>query len=710
MRDLKNISLKDIRNRLPELPFLKQRWFSVTVAALIVVLLVGFIWAMAVRGQLLDKAVSRATEKLQTDYGLRFEVDSYGFSGLKTVRFEKVRLYPDSADDLANIGVFQVSVKLFPLLSGNVRIGQLMLSDADITLVKKDSTANYDFLFGKDGEVNQEQSASNDSTTLAEKVDAVFKRAFQVVPEDLELERVSLSFQDSLSRQEVIIPEGRIDNGDYDIDVFLNNEQAKWNFKGNIHPGRQTLNVRISSDKEGAELPFLGKRFGLKISFEELYFHLDEVYRRGKERLDVKGGWSAKNLKVFHDRLSAETIALPEGAAKGGFSVSENTIELLPETQVQVREFSFRPELKFQRKPTKEIHLSVHTGKFQAQDFFDAIPKGLFENLDGLKVEGEIQYDLDFQVDLAQPDSLIFESRVDDADLKIVQWGKADIAALNGPYLYQAYEDTVMMREIKLDASSDNFTPLDQIAPILKKTVLNTEDPFFYDHEGFELEAFRMSIATNIKERQFKRGASTISMQLVKNLFLHRNKTMMRKFEEILLVWLMERSDQVSKDRLLEIYLNIIEWGKNVYGIKEGAHYYFGKTPAEIGIGESLYLSSIIPRPKTGLSSFDYTGHLKPWVRKHFNTYGYIMNRRNQLQDEQVPEGYGFYQVVLQPNLRPPRPKGVPDSAMTHDAIKDMVDEIDREERIRRSLIERLFGKEVSQQQEEETESENKEQ
>lgn len=171
---------------------------------------------------------------------------------------------------------------------------------------------------------------------------------------------------------------------------------------------------------------------------------------------------------------------------------------------------------------------------------------------------------------------------------------------------------------------------------------------------------------------------------------------MMRKFEEILLVWLMERSGQVSKDRLLEIYMNIIEWGNDVYGIKEATDYYFGKTPANIGVGESLYLSSIIPRPKTGLSSFDYTGHLKPWVRKHFNTYGYIMSRRNQLQDEQVPEAYGFYQVVLQPNLRPARPKGASDSAMTHDNIKDMVDEIDREERIRRSLIERLFGKDAT--------------
>src|SRR5690606_40048447 len=111
-----------------------------------------------------------------------------------------------------------------------------------------------------------------------------------------------------------------------------------------------------------------------------------------------------------------------------------------------------------------------------------------------------------------------------------------------------------------------------------------------------------------------------IWMQLVKYLCLNRNKTMMRILEEILLVWLMEASREVSKDRMFEVYLNIIEWGKNVYGITEAASYYFGKKPADLTIGESLYLSSIIPRPKTALGSFDYTGHLKPWVQRHFNT------------------------------------------------------------------------------------------
>ena len=182
------------------------------------------------------------------------------------------------------------------------------------------------------------------------------------------------------------------------------------------------MNVRISSESDGAQVPFLGKRYGLSVNFDELYFHLDDVLRRGNESLEVKGGWSAKNLRVFHHRLSEEVIELPEGSARGGFViVFDNTIELLPETKVQVQDFSFQPELKFQRRPVKELSLSVHTGRFDAQSFFDAIPKGLFENLEGLKVEGKIQYDLDFQVNLDDPDSLNFDSKVDDEELKILR-------------------------------------------------------------------------------------------------------------------------------------------------------------------------------------------------------------------------------------------------------------------------------------------------
>src|SRR5690606_19653409 len=146
---------------------------------------------------------------------------------------------------------------------------------------------------------------------------------------------------------------------------------------------------------------------------------------------------------------------------------------------------------------------------------------------------------------------------------------------------------------------------------------------------------------------------------------------------------------------LFEIYLNVIEWGKDIYGIQEASQYYFGKSPSELNLGESLYLSSIVPRPKTGLSSFDYTGHLKPWMQRHFNTYGSIMNKRGQLADEVVPANYGFYQVVLQPNLRPARPKGTLDTAFSErDAQHEaMMREMEQDEVRRKNLLERLFGK-----------------
>lgn len=670
--------------------FLKKRWFLISSGSIIAILMIGLFWGLSIRGKMLDQAVVKVKKKLKEDYQLDLRIGSYDFAGLTTVEFQKVRVVPDSADQLAAMDKFKVSIKLFPLISGTIKIGSLEMENADISLVKEDSTSNYDFIFRK--KANDSTKVDSSSRTLAETVDGLIKQVFLKVPSDLSLNNVNLSYQDSSGRQIVRIPVGEINNGDYDVDVFLNEQDAKWNFSGEVDPDRQTLSVKITSDNKDAELPFLRKKFGLRVSFDELSFHLDDVSRKGKDVLEVLGGWSTKNLKVFQRRLSAEQIILPAASALGGFHVSENTVQLVEGTKFQVKDFTFEPLAKFTRKPKKLLSLAVHTGKFKAQNFFDAIPKGLFDQLDGVQVDGDIQYDMDFEVDLNDPDQLKFNSKIDDSSLKIVKWGRADIAALNQPFIYEAYNDTTKMRDIMVGPINPQFTPLNQISSILKKTVLNTEDPFFYKHKGFELEAFQLSIVTNIKEKKFKRGASTISMQLVKNVFLNRNKTMMRKFEEILLVWLMEQSGQVSKDRLLEIYLNVIEWGKNVYGIAEASNYYFGKKPSEITIGESLFLSSIIPRPKTGLSSFDYTGHLKPWVLRHFNTYGYIMNKMQQLDNENVPANYGFYQVELLPNLRPPRPKGIVDTSASFDDIKDMAEEMDMEEQLRRSIRERLFG------------------
>lgn len=665
-----------------------KRLFLV-LGGLLIIVLAAVAYGLSIRQGMLDQAVAKAKAQMREDYNMHFEVEEYGFSGLTTVRFQHVRVTPDSADRLAAIEDLQVSVKLLPLLSKKIRLDKVGLQGVSLTLIKYDSTSNYDFLFHRKGEGAVDTTAVQ--ANLAQRADRLINQAFDKMPYHLDLEYIEVSYRDSSGIQRIHIPEGTIRSGRYDVDVYLNDDDAKWNVAGRIDRSNQEFSVTISAENPALPLPILPRKYGLKVSFEQITFDLKNIQREGGDRFKIIGMAEAKNLAIHHRRLSHRDIELPHAVASGGLLISENSLEIAEGTVVEVKDFAFNPQLKYTHAPSQQLELSLHTGRFPAQAFFDAIPKGLFETLEGIQVEGDIAYDMDFKVDLDYPDDLIFQSKIDDKDLKIKKWGGVDIAALNSDFVHVVYEDTTRLRDIPVSRSNPNFTPLSDISPILKRTVLNTEDPFFYGHQGFEEEAFKMSIATNIKEKAFKRGASTISMQLVKNLYLNRNKTMMRKFEEILIVWLMEQSREVSKDRLLEIYFNIIEWGGNVYGIKEASTYYFGKQPSEINLGESLYLSSIVPRPKTGLSSFDHTGHLRPWVQRHFNTYGFILQRRGLLDDVEVPQGYGFYNVTVQPNLRPARPHGLVDTVSTD--IHDMADQVDKEEELRRRLFERLFGK-----------------
>ena len=241
----------------------------------------------------------------------------------------------------------------------------------------------------------------------------------------------------------------------------------------------------------------------------------------------------------------------------------------------------------------------MKTEQLNAQQLFDSFPVGLFESLDGIKVAGKLQYNLDFFLDSKNPDSVrIHSSLQKSGDFKILKWGKTNLQKINSSFVYTPYEYGKPMRDIIIGPQNPDYVPINQITPSLRNAILTAEDPSFYSHNGFVATAFQRSIATNFKEKAFKRGGSTISMQLVKNVFLSRQKTMARKVEEILLVWMIENNRLSSKQRMFEVYLNLIEWGNNVYGIGEAARYYFGKHPSDLSLGESIFLANIVPRPK----------------------------------------------------------------------------------------------------------------
>jgi membrane peptidoglycan carboxypeptidase len=107
-------------------------------------------------------------------------------------------------------------------------------------------------------------------------------------------------------------------------------------------------------------------------------------------------------------------------------------------------------------------------------------------------------------------------------------------------------------------------------------------------------------------------------MQLVKNLFLKRQKTIARKAEEMIITWLIEENRLVSKARMLEIYMNIIEWGPQIYGAQEAARFYFDKDVADLTLAEAIFMASIIPQPKRFMASFDEEQRLRPGLQAYY--------------------------------------------------------------------------------------------
>jgi monofunctional biosynthetic peptidoglycan transglycosylase len=140
------------------------------------------------------------------------------------------------------------------------------------------------------------------------------------------------------------------------------------------------------------------------------------------------------------------------------------------------------------------------------------------------------------------------------------------------------------------------WVPMKDIAPALASAVVNAEDATFYDHHGIDFKQMREAMEKNRRKKRFARGGSTITMQLAKNLYLTPRKFVFRKILEIGIAFEMELL--LPKERILELYLNLIEWAPGIYGVEAAAQHYFRVPAAKLGAGQASFLAAVIPNPK----------------------------------------------------------------------------------------------------------------
>jgi monofunctional glycosyltransferase len=153
------------------------------------------------------------------------------------------------------------------------------------------------------------------------------------------------------------------------------------------------------------------------------------------------------------------------------------------------------------------------------------------------------------------------------------------------------------------------WVPYDNISPHLVRAVLAGEDLRFSSHAGIDWQGIHLALKKNWQEKRFARGGSSITQQLAKNLFLSPSKNLARKLHEMLIAWEMEQI--LGKRRILEIYLNVIEWGDGIYGAEAAARHYFGVSAASLNEEQAIFLSAIIPAPLNRYNPNDRSYYLR---------------------------------------------------------------------------------------------------
>ena len=231
----------------------------------------------------------------------------------------------------------------------------------------------------------------------------------------------------------------------------------------------------------------------------------------------------------------------------------------------------------------------------------------------------------------------------------------AQIARLRSDFTHEVTTNTGARKIIRVSADSPDFVAAADVPARFIRTLLIAEDAAFFSHPGVDFTELPKAIATNMARGEAARGGSTISQQLAKNLFLTREKSLRRKLKELAFAFLLEST--LSKPRILEIYLNVIEWGPGLYGLKPAAREYFDKDPWNLTPKEIAFLVALIPGPVKYQRSFADGG-----VRSGFETLVtnllFKMRSIDVITEEQFQAALAETLAVRghPPELEPPEP------------------------------------------------------
>jgi hypothetical protein len=369
-----------------------------------------------------------------------------------------------------------------------------------------------------------------------------------------------------------------------------------------------------------------------------------EVEVNGKARLSADGkavslsGRSRlSDLSIYQPKLAADPVRGLSVSLGGdaSFELDGSRVDL---RDVQIGIGKVRLEasgglLRAEGHANGKLHLDVPLAA--CSDMLGSVPPGLVPMLRGLELTGTFALSGEVAFDTRRPgDTGIAWDMANECKVTRVP------EALSPDRFSKPWVRTVQGADgrpvtIESGPGTPDWVPLEDISPYVQTGIVVCEDSRFWSHDGFDQKAMQDAIRDNLRAGRFVRGASTVSMQLAKNLYLGREKTLARKLQEAFLTLLLEQV--LTKEQILELYLNVIEFAPGVYGIGPAAAHYFRSLPKDLSLAQSLYLTSILPNPKNTHFGRDGLLH-ETWAAylRHLMDIAYKIHR---IDDRDLAEG-----------------------------------------------------------------------
>ena len=414
------------------------------------------------------------------------------------------------------------------------------------------------------------------------------------------------------------------------------------------------LDVRID-DFDLAQTP-LAKLLPFEVQAGILRANVAVDLLAGLTRADVTGGVSVQNLAVNHPWLAPTSV--------GGLRADLDLDIALDLGQRSVEVFRnvwtlaglpIEVDGRVDFGPPVHVVGSIRSGPHPGSRLADAFPPALIPSLVPLELEGQWSAETRFDIDVGAPKELVLEIDLDFKELVAARMGAVRLDKVLGKFR-RRYRDpeTDDLRSFQTGPGTANWTPLERIPPELVIGLRVQEDGGFFRHDGFSLLHVRGALRRDIEEGRLARGASTMSMQTVKNVYLDLEKTLSRKLQEVLITWQLEKF--LDKPDILETYVNVIEWGPHIYGIRQAARHFFDKTPEALTPVECIYLSTMVPGPRFYHRQFA-KGRLGRKHRRRIERVMALMARRGHLTPEELSEAEA---LEFSPKLAAYEPKTGP--------------------------------------------------